>query len=70
MLPGWSRSAHVSASCERPLVSPKTNLHVDLGLDARVIRFIESGSREVGISKLWSLSQGLERPVEELVRDL
>ena len=28
-------------------------------LDPRVIRFVESGTRDVGISMLWMLAQGL-----------
>ena len=39
-------------------------------VDARVIRFVESGSREIGITKLWPLSEGLGVSVEALVRDL
>ncbi len=37
------------------------------GLDPRVIRFVESGERDVGISTLWMLAEGLDVQPADLV---
>lgn len=39
------------------------------GLDVRVIRYLESGSRDVGVSTLWPLAEALGVPVVALVAD-
>lgn len=37
------------------------------GLDPRVIRFVESGERDVGISTLWMLAEGFGVDVVDLI---
>jgi transcriptional regulator with XRE-family HTH domain len=37
------------------------------GLDPRVIRFVESGERDVGISTLWMLASALGVEVADLI---
>ncbi len=37
------------------------------GLDPRVIRFVESGERDVGLSTLWMLAAGLDVEVAALI---
>ena len=38
------------------------------GLDSRVIRYVEAGQRDTGISNLWPLADGLGIDVGDLVR--